>query len=95
MPGRAKPGGNFDGTFVGKEDGSVKVRGVHTCDFGGGDTLTIELNFEFDETAGLFVGTYVITGGTGQLAEASGEGDFLAEGGDGQGTYEMVGTISY
>jgi hypothetical protein len=95
VPGRAKPGGKFDGVFVGKESNSGKVRGVQTCDFGRGDTLTIEQNFAFDEALGLWVGTYLITGGTGALAGASGEGVFLAEGGGGAGTYEMVGTIRY
>lgn len=95
VPGHAKPGGKFDGEFVGRELPGGRVRGVQTCDFGRGDTLTIEQTFAFDQTLGLWVGTYVITGGTGALAGASGEGVFLGEGGGGAGTYEMVGTISF
>ncbi len=92
--GRARPGGPFTGTVAGQYHGGEYI-GVATWDFGGGDTLTFEWQLEFDKT-GLGVGTYVFTGGTGRLADASGSGSFIFETtGDGTGEFALDGTLSH
>ena len=96
LSGRAKPGGKFTGTVSGIQNGTGGGKAVNVLDFGGGDTLTYAIAWERDDATGLLVGTYVITDGTGTLAEASGSGSLIvAPAGDGTGTFELAGTLSF
>ena len=95
--GSARPGGPFSGTFsVKRTANGLRYDGVATWDFSSGDTLTYTWHVDFDDETGLYVGTYVITGGTGRLAGASGSGSYIvAPAGGGMGEFEMDGTLSY
>ncbi len=100
LSGRAMSGGSFTGTFSGEFRGSDKTRRVdlvETWDFGGGDTLTFTIHLENDETGDLLVGTYVITGGTGRLEDASGSGSFtlLVDSSTGTAEFALDGTLSH
>src|SRR5262249_54539092 len=69
--GGARPGGPFAMTLWGKTNfGNQDTRGVFVLDFGGGDTLTCDFGVDWMPDLGLYVGPYVITGGTGRLAGA-------------------------
>jgi hypothetical protein len=95
LSGRASPGGQFTGQFTGKQFQNGDVRGDVTLDFGGGDTLTYAQELEFDEATNTIVGTYVITGGTGRYAGATGSGDTtIFPAGNGVGTFTLSGTLS-
>ena len=95
LSGHATPGGSFTGQFNGKQFHDADIAGSITLDFGGGNTLTYYQELSFDPSVGLLVGTYTITGGTGQFAGASGSGDNVIVGADanGRGTFELDGTI--
>ena len=81
--------------FSGKEVGNGSGTGVGMLDFGHGDTLTYVYKVQFDAT-GLLLGTEVVTGGTGRFAGASGTWSSVGvPAGDGTGTFEYVGTLSY
>lgn len=93
--GVASPGGKFSGTFVGRETPGNGVRGVCTWNFGPSDSVTFDQVMQFNQTTRRYEGTYVITGGTGKFAGASGSGVFLSvPAGNGTGTIEVAGTIS-
>src|SRR5262245_24133765 len=93
--GRASPGGPFTGVFSGKWVNG-RGAGVAMLDFGHGDTLNYEWQVEIDAETGLLLGTEVVTGGTGRLAGASGTWSSVGvPAGDGTGTFEYVGTLSY
>ena len=95
LSGRAAPGGPFTGQFTGKQFKNGDVRGDVTLDFGGGNTLTYAQELEFDEATNTIVGTYVITGGTGRFAGATGSGDTtIFPAGNGVGTFTVSGTLS-
>jgi hypothetical protein len=93
--GLASPGGPFTGVFSGKwVNGSGA--GVGMLDFGHGDTLTYDWQVKLDDATGLLLGTEVVTGGTGKFAGASGIWSSVGvPAGDGTGTFEYVGTLSY
>ncbi|MBI1914938.1 MAG: hypothetical protein HYS12_09415 [Planctomycetes bacterium] len=91
LSGTATPGGPFTGTFAQKFGGGAD-EGTATLDFGGG-SLTFSYHIEFDDDLGLFVGPYVITGGTGALNGASGSGTLIVEPANDTGGFTMSGTI--
>ena len=97
LTGHASPGGSFTGRFTGKQFHDADVVGNITLDFGGGDTLSYYQELSFDPSVGLLVGTYTITGGTGQFAGATGSGSNTIVGADadGRGTFELQGTICF
>jgi hypothetical protein len=89
--GRASPGGRFTGTVVGRNTDPGEVQfAVVTMDFGG-DTLTFDTRIRFDRESGTYIGTYSITGGTGEFEGASGAGDLVAN--TAAGTFTMDGEI--
>jgi hypothetical protein len=95
LSGRAAPGGQFTGQFTGKQFRNGDVRGNVTLDFGGGNTLTYAQELEFDAASNTIIGTYVITGGTGRFAGATGSGDTtIFPAGNGVGTFTLSGTLS-
>lgn len=100
--GQASPGGRFTTTVEAHDNfGNLHETGVQTLDFGNGDTLTI--SFEDDWVpnpaypfGGYRTGPYVVTGGTGRLAGASGSGTLTGiPNGDGTGSLSLDGTISW
>ncbi len=94
--GLASPGGPFVGVFSGKQTGNGRASGVGMLDFGGGDTLTYVWQVEFDAATGLLLGSGVVSGGTGRLEDASGSWSSIGvPTGDGTGTFEYAGTLSY
>lgn len=94
--GRASPGGLFTNTVETHDNnGNLDETGVMTLDFGKGDTLTISFEDVWLPDLGRRVGPYVVTGGTGRLAGASGTGTLTGiPNGDGTGTFYLDGTIS-
>ena len=93
--GLARPGGPFTGVFSGKWVNGEGA-GTATLDFGNGDTLTYTWEVALDPATGRLLGTEVVTGGTGRLAGASGTWSSVGViTGDGTGTFEYVGTLSY
>ena len=95
VSGQASPGGSFTGNFSGKQFSNGDVRGTVTLDFGGGNTLTYFQELENDPATGQIVGTYVITGGTGRFAGATGSGSTtISPAGDGTGRFTVSGTLS-
>lgn len=96
--GRARPGGSFTGAGFGKSvaNGATQY-GEIVWDFGGGDTLTFDVLVSSDPVSGLLVGEYVVTGGTGRLAGASGSGSctFLGQPLGETGPFEFEGTLSF
>jgi hypothetical protein len=94
--GRASPGGSF--TMVVEthaNNGNGDETAVATLDFGHGDTLTIYSEDVWLPDIGQRKGSYVITGGTGRFAGASGTGTFIGvPAGDGTGVVSYDGTIS-
>jgi hypothetical protein len=98
LRGAAEPGGAFVGTFRNKVTDHGHLVGTQTYAFADGSTLTLEVDEHFDPTSGEWVGTYVITGGTGRFAGASGSGLASATPDpiDGNtGTIALSGTISF
>lgn len=99
--GQADPGGPFTATAETHLTRSrVHETGVMTLDFGRGDTLTISFVDDWVDDltypdGGYRVGSYVVTGGAGRLAAASGSGAFRGvPSGNGTGTFEFDGTLS-
>ena len=92
--GHAKPGGKFTGTVSGKRlaDSNIQTA-VIVMDFGGGDTLTFDTVIVWNDETDAYDGVYVVTGGTGALAGASGSGALFAD--PAGGTFEMDGTLSF
>ena len=85
--------GKFTGAVVGRYNDPISVQfAVVTLDFGGGDTLTFDTKIKFDEETGLSIGTYVITGGTGEFEGAAGRGSLIVN--TGAGEFEMEGSLS-
>ena len=96
--GSAEPGGAFVGTYQNKETSHDHLVGTQTYVFADGSTLTLKIVEDKDPTSGEWVGTYVITGGTGSFAGASGSGLASAtpDATDGNtGTIALSGTISF
>jgi hypothetical protein len=100
--GHASSFGSFDGEVESQaNNGNSGETSVATLDFGRGDTLTIYSEDEWvpdpkKPAGGYRVGTYVITGGTGRFAGASGTGTFTGvPNGDGTGVVAYDGTISW
>jgi hypothetical protein len=95
VSGQASPGGSFTGSFSGKQFKNGDVRGTVTLDFGGGNTLTYFQDLVNDPATGQIDGTYVITGGTGRYAGATGSGrTTIFPAGNGVGTFTVSGTLS-
>jgi hypothetical protein len=99
--GRASPAGSFTTTVEAHDNfGNGDETGVQTLDFGHGDTLSIYFEDEWvpapDYPAGGYrVGPYVVTGGTGRLAGASGGGTLTGiPNGDGTGAFYLDGALS-
>ncbi len=93
--GHASPGGAFTLTAVAHENwGNYASTGTMTLDFGSGDTLAIY--FDADSPAlGLYIGSYVVTDGTGRWAGASGSGTATFQShGDYTGDFWLDGTLS-
>ena len=96
--GNASPGGSFDATGYGHDNrGNSYEWVVLTLDFGNGNTLTLFIEdylTSFDPLQR--TGSYVITAGTGNFEGASGSGTFTGNpAGNGTGTFDLDGTISY
>lgn len=91
--GAAKPGGPFTGTWVSKHTAGGGD-GTDVLNFGGGHTLTLDFHYKFHATGGS--GFFIITGGTGKYATATGGGlfEFVYSGDDFTGTVTFVGTLS-
>jgi hypothetical protein len=76
LAGEATPGGAFVGEYWHKKSDDLSVLdGRATLDFGNGDTLTLDYVLVYDPAIGLYLGSYVIHGGTGTLKRATGGGD--------------------
>ncbi len=94
--GHASPGGSFDTTVSVHDKGNGYESGVQTLDFGKGDTLTLYIEDQWYPDLRERIGPYVITGGTGKFAGASGSGTFNGfPAGDGTGEFYLDGTISW
>jgi hypothetical protein len=95
--GQARPGGVFSMTMSLKPHfGNGDASGVVTLDFGNGDTLTYYFEVDWVPDPGLWTGPYVITGGTGRLAGASGAGTMTAHPIEhDNGVFDLDGTISW
>jgi hypothetical protein len=94
--GRSNPGGSFTGGVVGHTNATFqKQSGTLTFDYGGGNTLTIETKLE-DQGDGTLVGPYVVTGGTGIYANATGGGTqtVFPSNADGTRDFLLEGTLS-
>lgn len=92
--GHASPGGSFDtaiSTHV--NNGNLDESGVQMLDFGNGDTLTLSFENLWYPDLGERVGPYLITGGTGRFAGASGSGTLTGVPNTGQ--FYLEGTISW
>jgi hypothetical protein len=93
--GRARPGGKFTVVLAIQQLGNGDARGEFTMDFGNGDTLSFYNAVEWDPATGLLTGPYIVTGGTGKLAGASGSGTTVVDpAGDGTGEFYLEGTLS-
>ena len=93
------PGGSFTGFFedkltAGGSGKNARVVGSGVLDFGGGDTLTYDYDLRLDGTTGLLTGAWVVTGGTGVLAGASGGGIETATP-DNTGIVTLSGTLDF
>jgi hypothetical protein len=100
--GHARSYGSFDAEVESQaNNGNGDETSVATLDFGWGDTLTISSEDAWvpdpkKPAGGYRAGTYVITGGTGRFAGASGTGTFTGvPNGDGTGVIDYDGTISW
>ena len=86
--------GKFTGSVMGRYNDPISVQfAVVTLDFGGGDTLTFDTKIKYDEETGLYVGTYVVTDGTGEFEGAGGRGSLIAN--TAAGTFEMEGSLTF
>ncbi len=94
--GNSSPGGSFTTAFSVQQVGNGDASGFVTLDFANGDTLTYYQEGEWNPEAGLLIGTYVFTGGTGRFEGASGSGILTVDpAGDGTGVFWLDGTISF
>jgi hypothetical protein len=92
---KSSPGGPCSGTFADRFAGGSHT-GTFTLNYGDGSSLTLSYEFAFDDTQGLFVGDYVITGGTGALTGVSGGGDIeVGTAVNGTGSLVLSGTLSH
>ena len=95
--GRSNPGGDFTGGTVGHTNATFQKQvATTTLDYGGGNTLTIEARLE-RQADGSLVGPYVVTGGTGIYANATGSGTesvFFPQPDDGTRDFLLEGTLS-
>jgi hypothetical protein len=95
--GRSNPGGDFTGGTVGHTNATFQKQvATTTLDYGGGNTLTIEARLE-RQADGSLVGPYVVTGGTGIYANATGSGTesvFFPVPDDGTRDFVLEGTLS-
>ena len=94
--GHSNPGGNFTGGVVGHTNATFeKQSGTLTLDYGGGNTLTIDTKLQA-QSDGSLVGPYVVTGGTGIYANATGGGTQIvfAPNADGTRDFSLEGTLS-
>jgi hypothetical protein len=94
--GRSNPGGSFTGTAVGHTNGTFqKQSATVTLDYGGGNTVTLESRLE-GQSDGSLVGPYVVTGGTGIYADATGSGTQIvfANNADGTRDFTLQGTLT-
>jgi len=90
--GRARPGGRFTATFV-SEIGEGGLDGSNVIQFGGPHTLRLAFHYDFTATGG--AGVFVVVGGTGRFANASGSGaTWFEDNGDGTGNVVFAGTLS-
>lgn len=91
--GRAKPGGAFTGTIDAKQRANgQRETGTVVYDFGDGNTLVTEVDLRRDsQDPSLLVGTFVITGGTGEYEGATGGGTQVVNTAD--GTFELDGEV--
>jgi hypothetical protein len=86
--------GKFTGSVMGRYNNPVSVQfAVVTFDFGGGDTLTFDTKIKFDDETGVYVGTYVVTGGTGEFEGAAGRGSLIVN--TAAGTFEWEGSLTF
>jgi hypothetical protein len=86
LSGESDLGGGFGGTASHKATGP-RIVGTATFDYGGGDTLTFTFDATLDKATSIYDGTYLVTGGTGALANASGFGLFMVQQGTGGGFF--------
>jgi hypothetical protein len=77
LDGRAAPGGDaFIGSFSEEVfDGGNVLDGTAILDFGNGDTLTFDYLLVFNPTRQLYLGGWIVRGGTGTLKNAAGGGN--------------------
>jgi hypothetical protein len=93
LEGQSSPGGPYSGTFVQKAThGSDHLEGVAEFNYVNG-SLTISYVLDFDDSLGIFVGSYVIIDGSGVWEGVSGSGDLITDRGP-TGAMALNGTIS-
>jgi hypothetical protein len=90
--GLAMPGGRFTATFV-TEISAGGIDGSNVIQFGGPHILELAFHYDFTDTGG--AGVFVVIGGTGRFANATGSGvTWFEDNGDGTGTVIFAGTLS-
>ncbi len=98
LEGNATHVGNFTGVGLVEypPPDRLPAGGTLTLESTDGDTLVIRTESSYDPDAGASTGTFVITGGSGKFAGASGGGSSLAaNAGPGTVNVELDGTISF
>jgi hypothetical protein len=94
MSGTSTPGDAFKG--IGHEKYKhhmLRAVGTGTLDYGGGHSLNFAYDIFFNPQTGRQDGPYLITGGTGMFAGATGDGIMVADYSF-EGAWELVGTLS-
>src|SRR5262245_7471574 len=93
LEGKSTPGGPYSGTFVQKAShGGDHLEGVAEFNYNNG-SLTISYVLDFDDSLGVFVGSYVVIDGSGVWDGGYGDGDLMADRGQ-TGSIALSGTIS-